>query len=191
MSPSDATSQLDNAAMLERARVRAIAGEPGAMDDLLALAQPLVLRRCAKFLPHHADAEEAAQDALLAIATKLGSFSGQGSFAGWVSVVAANAARQTYRSLKRRAGDAPLELSAERPDPVRTSVVAGSRVDLTEALEAMEADKPHLVESFLLRDVAALPYDEIAQITGVPLGTTKARIHDARSYLREKLSEKM
>jgi len=39
----------------------------------------------------------------------------------------------------------------------------------------------------VLRDLGALPYDEIAALTGVPLGTTKARIHEARVFLRARL----
>ena len=69
-------------ALAERAR----AGDRRALDDLMVRLQPLVMRRCARFLPCREDAEEAAQDALIAIATKLSSFSGTGSFIGWVTV---------------------------------------------------------------------------------------------------------
>lgn len=53
-------------------------GDSMALEDLLARIRPTVVARCAKFLPHHHDAEEAAQDALLTITTKLGSWSGSG-----------------------------------------------------------------------------------------------------------------
>jgi DNA-directed RNA polymerase specialized sigma24 family protein len=148
---------------------RARAGDPHGMDDLLAAARPLVLRRCAKFLPYRDDAEEAAQEALLTIATRLDDFGGRGSFAGWVTVIASNQALQTYRSMKRRFGDVGVEAAGERPDPRTTSVIAGTRLDLLDAL-------------------GALPYDEIAQLTGAPVGTVKARIHTARAYVREKIS---
>ena len=97
------------------------------------------MRRCARFLPCREDAEEAAQDALIAIATKLSSFSGTGSFIGWVTVVASNSARSTYRSLKRRGGEQAVEHLPENFDPRTTSVIAGSRIDLMEALEQLEA----------------------------------------------------
>jgi RNA polymerase sigma factor (sigma-70 family) len=167
---------------------RARAGEPHAMGDLLAAVRPLVLRRCAKFLPYRDDAEEAAQEALLAIATRLDDFSGRGSFPGWVTVIASNQALQTYRSMRRRFDDTTTEAIGERPDPRTTSVIAGTRLDLLDALEQLHRDHPAAVEAFVLRDLGTLPYDEIAELTDSPVGTVKARIHTARGYVREKLS---
>lgn len=162
-------------------------GDRDAMEQLLGEVRPLVLRRCSRLLPFPQDAEEAAQEALLTIATKLGSFEGRGSFEGWVSVIATNQARMTYRSMKRRFVESRQEDLPEPVDPARTSVIAGGRVDLLEALEALEKRHPEVVESFMLRDLTGLPYDEIAERTASPLGTVKARIHTARTFLRDQL----
>jgi RNA polymerase sigma factor (sigma-70 family) len=167
---------------------RARDGAPHAMGDLLSAVRPLVVRRCAKFLPYRDDAEEAAQEALLTISTRLGDFDGRGSFAGWVTVIASNQALQTYRSMKKRFADTTVEVVAERPDPRTTSVIAGTRLDLLDALEQLQRDHPAAVEAFVLRDLGSLPYDEIAELTGSPVGTVKARIHTARGYVREKLA---
>ncbi len=167
---------------------RARAGEPGAIDALLAHVRPLVERRCRRILPHPQDAEEATQDTLLAIATKLDTFSGTGSFAGWVNVIAANQARMTYRSLKKRFADRGLDVVPDIVDVARTSVIAGTRLDLLDALEALEERHPETVDALVMRDLGSLPYEEIAVATGPPLGTVKARIHTARGFLRERLS---
>ncbi|MEU6928024.1 RNA polymerase sigma factor [Streptomyces sp. NPDC046385] len=171
---------------LERLVTAAQAGDPGAMEYLLAKLRPVVLRRCSRFLPHHADAEEAAQDALLSISTHLGEYGGHGSFLGWVTVIASNAARTTYRSMRRRAEDSHADLP-ESVDPRTTSVIAGSRLDLMEALAALEQQHPALVESFVLRDLGDLPYAQVAEQLGAPLGTVKDRIHQARRFMRERL----
>jgi RNA polymerase sigma-70 factor (ECF subfamily) len=63
-------------------------------------------------------------------------------------------------------------------------VIAGTRLDLLEAMEALERDHPQLVEPLLLRDVYDLPYEEIAHLLGVPLGTVKAQIHHGRRLAR-------
>jgi RNA polymerase sigma-70 factor (ECF subfamily) len=139
-------------------------------------------------LPYRDDAEEAAQEALLTIATRLDDFEGRGSFAGWVTVIAARQALQTYRSMKRRFADTTVEAAGDRPDPRTTSVIAGTRLDLLDALEQLQRAHPAAAEAFVLRDLGSLPYDEIAQLTAAPLGTVKARIHTARAYVREKLS---
>lgn len=167
---------------------RARAREPHAMDDLLAAVRPLVQRRCARFLPHRQDAEEAAQEALLTISARLDTFEGRGSFAGWVTVIASNQALQTYRTMKKRLGDIGVDAIGERPDPRTTSVIAGTRLDLLDAVEQLEREHPETVEAFVLRDLGALAYDEIAVLTGAPLGTVKARIHTARAFVRPRLS---
>jgi RNA polymerase sigma factor (sigma-70 family) len=162
-------------------------GDGAALDALLLRVQPLVLRRCARFLPHRMDAEEAAQDALLAVSRGLDRFTGRGSFRGWVTVVASNSARATYRSLRRRAEvSAPVALEA--PDPQTTSVIAGTRLDLLESLDALGAAYPDLVDPFVLRDLGELGYDEIAEQLDLPLTTVKDRIHRARTFVRARLA---
>jgi RNA polymerase sigma factor (sigma-70 family) len=189
------TSQLETGdeatqeARLEELRRAATDGDEGAMSALLATLSPLVHRRCAKFLPCPADAEEAAQDALLLIATRLASYSGRGSFLGWVTVVASNSARSTYRSLRSRWSEQPAFEPPEPVDPRTTSVIAGSRLDLLEALDALERRHPELVPPVVLRDLASLSYAEVAAQTGLPLGTVKARIHDGRKFLRQRLRD--
>lgn len=80
----------------------------------------------------------------------------------------------------------PLEHSpiTERPDPRTTSVIAGTRLDLLEAMETIERDHPQYVEPLLLRDVYGMSYEEIAQQVGAPLGTIKAQIHHGRKLAR-------
>ncbi|KHL18609.1 RNA polymerase sigma-70 factor (ECF subfamily) [Mumia flava] len=162
-------------------------GDPVALDALLRTIRPMVLRRCARVLPYRQDAEEAAQEALLTVAERIGDYAGRGSFAGWVSAIATNQARMTYRSLRRRFAETGLAELPEAPDPRRVSIIAGSRVDLMDAIDALEATHPETVEAFLLRDVAGLAYSDIAVTTGAPLGTVKARIHTARRFVRGRL----
>ena len=184
---SESTSPTDDLGVLAE---RAQAGDKHAMDDLLRQIYPRVLRICRSVLPYSADAEDAAQEALLNIATKIGSYSGRSSFSTWVHSVAANSARSTYRKLKRTAQAAHNPETMERPDPRTTSVIAGTRLDLLEAMEKLERDHPQFVEPLLLRDVYGLSYEEIARQVGVPLGTVKSRIHDAREVVRPLLRPK-
>ncbi|MFK4084751.1 RNA polymerase sigma factor [Kribbella sp. NPDC020789] len=173
---------------------RRAAQDAGLLDELIRQVQPQVMRICQRVLPHRADAEDACQDALLAIATKIGTFSGRSRFSTWVHVVASNAARETYRRLKRRAVENPAAwhdddrpAQYDRPDPRTTSVVAGTRLDLLDALEHLEADLPETVTSVVLRDIYELNYDEIADQVGVPVGTVKSRISRARVLLKAQL----
>ena len=118
-------------------------------------------------LPYSGDSEDACQEALLNIATKIGSWSGQGRFTTWMHVVALNSARTTYRKLKNQAVPTDFEGGHhDRPDPRTTSVIAGTRLDLLEAMETIEKDHPQYVEPLLLRDVYGMAYDDIAQLIG-------------------------
>ncbi len=169
---------------LDALAARAAEGDQRAINLLLRQIEPAVMRLCARMLPCREDAEEACQDALLLVATKVDTFKGTSKFTTWLYTVAGNSARQTYRSLKRRAAEHPMGELPVRADPRTTSVIAGSRLDLLDALETLEAAQPQLVGPLVLRDIAQLDYAEIAKVLDVPLGTVKSRIHTARAYVR-------
>jgi RNA polymerase sigma-70 factor (ECF subfamily) len=158
-------------------------GDPQAMDDLIRLLRPRVLNICRGVLPFNPDAEDACQEALISIAAKIGSFRGTSRFTTWVHTVAVNSARSTYRRMKNQA-QATDDIYLERPDPRTTSVIAGTRLDLLEAMEVLERDHPTFVTPLLLRDVYGLTYNEIAAQTEAPLGTVKSRVHDGRRLVR-------
>lgn len=166
---------------------RARSGDPDALEELLADLRPLVVRRCSKFLPHRADAEDAAQDALISIAQHIGTYTGAGSFRGWVTVIASNSARMTYRRLRQRWAETGTTELPESADPRTTSVLAGNRLDLMEALSRLEQRHPRVVDAFVLRDLGSLSYDEIAVLTDSSLATVRERIHVARTFMRSAL----
>ncbi|MFF0151685.1 RNA polymerase sigma factor [Micromonospora sp. NPDC005203] len=178
---------VDGSSIEDLAR-RAANGDSGALDELLVAIRPMVLEQCGRFLPCRQDAEEAAQDALVQVARHIERFEGRSLFSTWLHVVVANCARQTYRSLRRRAAEQPgLLLPVEVADPRTTSVIAGSRLDLLDALDRLEAHRPELVTALVLRDLCQMDYQEIAEQLGIPVGTLKSRIHHARRHVRESL----
>lgn len=170
---------------------RAQAGDRDAMEMLLAAVRPRTLSVCRGVLPYTPDAEDACQEALLKVAEKIGTWNQRGRFTTWLHVVAVNSARSTYRRMRNQAVPAdPADSPAmQRPDPRTTSVIAGTRLDLLEAMETLEREHPQFVEPLLLRDVYGLPYDEIARLVGAPLGTVKAQIHHGRKLVRPMLAE--
>jgi RNA polymerase sigma-70 factor (ECF subfamily) len=165
---------------------RAQGGDRDALEALLREIRPRALSVCRGVLPYTPDAEDACQEALINIAAKIGSWGGRGRFTTWMHVVAVNSARSAYRRMKNQAApsDPQVARAMENPDPRTTSVIAGTRLDLLDAMETLERDHPKFVEPLLLRDVYGLSYEEIAEQVGAPLGTVKAQIHHGRKLVR-------
>ena len=169
---------------LDELAMRAAGGDRPALEELLAEVQPRVRRICGRMLLFPEDAEEAAQDALLLVATRIHQFAGRSRFTTWLHAVASNSARSTYRSLRRRAAERTTDQLPHQVDPRTTSVIAGSRLDLLDALEVLGATHPLLVEALVLRDIQELDYNEISLLMDLPLGTVKSRIHQARKTIQ-------
>ena len=175
---------------LDALAARASDGDEQALDELLRRIQPAVLRRCGAMLAFRSDAEEACQDALLQVARSIHAFQGRAAFTTWLHVVVTNCVRETYRSLRRRATEAtPVEALAQRPDPRTTSVIAGARVDVLDAVERLERHNPELAAAFVLRDFADLEYGDIAERLDVSVSTARFRIHEARKFVRARLTD--
>ncbi|USQ80337.1 RNA polymerase sigma factor [Ornithinimicrobium faecis] len=164
----------------------AAAGDEAALGALLERIRPEVLRRCSRVLPFHGDAEDATQDALLAVSRGIAGFEGRSKFTTWLYPLVARCAFATYRRLRDQA--VPAEPDSPPIDPRRVSVLAGARVDVVEALAALREDRPHLVEAVVLRDLMGMEYAEVSERLGVPLGTVKSRINHGRSALRDLLT---
>ena len=184
MTPARPAELTDRREQREELARRAATGDARALDDLLAAIRPEVLRHCGRVLPHPMDAEEACQDTLLAVARRIGSFEGRSRFSTWLYQVTANASLDTYRRLKRRAARMSRDELPELTDANRTSVIAGTHIDL---LDAMEQVDDRVGEPVMLRDLLGMDYAEIAELLDVPVGTVKSRIHEGRASLQRLL----
>lgn len=173
---------------MEELAHKAREGDSSAHRELLRLLHPEVLRRCARFLPHRQDAEEACRDALARLGRELSRFERDSPFTTWLYTVVATSARHTYRSMRHRCAEDAAESTPWPQDPRTTSVIAGSRIGLLEALDEMERDRPDLVPPLVLRDLCQVDYGAIARGLGLGLDTVKSRIHEGRAYLRRSLA---
>ena len=132
------------------------------------------------FFRNAEDASDFTQEVFLKTFRNLSRFEGRSRFSTWLYQVTSNAAFDTYRRLKRRASVLGDNLE-ERAALERTSVVAGTHVDLLDALEEVD---PRFATPVVLRDVCGLDYGEIAELLDVPAGTVKSRIHEGRRTLQ-------
>ena len=173
--------------LLEQARE----GSLDAFNGLVECYQDHLYALVARMVPDRDQAADAVQEAFFSAYRNLRSFRG-GSVRSWLSRIAINAAMDQQRLRKRRPSQPYPELEDESwqppagpdADPERTALgIERSRV-LATALAAITADQRHAIVMF---DVEGYDYAEIAELTGVSLGTVKSRIHRGRLALRERL----
>jgi len=131
------------------------------------------------------DAEEVAQEAFIRIFRGLTKFRGDAALATWIYRLAVNAAL-SHRS--RRAAvaqpEAPEAVEAQASaEPVRGDAVL--RVRIERALARLPVGYRTVI---VLHDVEGLEHEEVAQILGCHVGTSKSQLHKARARLREMLA---
>jgi RNA polymerase sigma-70 factor (ECF subfamily) len=148
-----------------------------------------------RMVPDRDQASDAVQEAFFNAYRHLEAFRG-GSVKSWLSRIAINAAMDTQRYRKRRPAEPYPELDDETwqppadasADPVTTSLMAERHRVLNTALARITDDQRAAI---VLYDVEGYDYLEIADMTGVSLGTVKSRIHRGRLALRGLLEGRM
>ncbi len=165
--------------------LRAARGEVGAFEELYRENAGRVYLLCLRMCGDPSLAEELAQEAFIRAWQKLGSFRGESAFSTWLHRVTVNVVLGDRRSTARRdarfkpAGDdLPADLSVSDPSP-------GQVLDLERSIAALP-DGARTV--FVLHDVEGYRHKEIARLTGLAEGTSKAQLHRARRLLRKALA---
>jgi RNA polymerase sigma-70 factor (ECF subfamily) len=145
---------------------------------------------CRRLAGNEADALDATQDALIAIARGIRRFDGRSAFSTWAYRVATNACLDELRRRKRRPTPGlPDDLGLGDRSDLGAAPSAGIEV-LPDRL-AIDAALAELPEEFrapvVLRDLCDLDYAEIADALGIPPGTVRSRIARGRAQLARRL----
>src|SRR4029079_17953451 len=177
--------------LLERAR----GGDLDAFNDLVVLYQDQLFALVVRMVPDRDQASDCVQEAFFSAYRNLTSFRG-GSVKSWLNRICVNAAMDTQRARKRRPVQPYPALEAESWQPRAGDEVDPERIALhAERSRALAAAMSHITDdqrtAIVLYDVEGYDYAEIAEMTGVSLGTVKSRIHRGRLSLRDILSDRM
>ena len=170
----------------DRALVAAAqAGDRDALDRLIRAHYDRIHAVCRRITGNESDAADATQEALIAMVRGLHRFDGRSAFSTWVYRIATNASLDELRRRRRR----PLSVvhdddRADLEAADSSSALPFDQIADRELLERALLDVP---EDFripvVLRDVADLDYQEIADTLDVPIGTVKSRIARGRGML--------
>ena len=167
---------------------RAADGDVEAFELLYREHAGHVLGLCLRMTRDRGEAEELVQDVFVKVWEKLGSFRGGSAFSTWVHRVAVN---HVIESLRAKARWRDRHDASVDPDAAKDSVFAqqaGADIDLERAIAQLPIQARMV---FVLHDIEGYKHREIAESTGLAVGTCKAHLHRARQLLRELLGNQL
>ena len=165
-------------------------GEIEVFEILVRRYQKTIFNLVYRVLGDYEEAAEISQEVFLSAYRSIRQFRGDASFSTWLYRIALN-----HASTRRKS----MASWQQRTVPIDTANPAGDhRLDPGHAMEQKETQErvqralgslePHDALIILLRDLHDVPYEEVAQILAVPLGTVKSRLYRARQALKLRLA---
>ncbi|MGI8407068.1 MAG: RNA polymerase sigma factor [Actinomycetota bacterium] len=170
---------VDDAELLRRAAL----GEDAAFTALMAKHEGRIFSLALKMTGDRSDALDATQDTFLSAFRQASRFRGESAFSTWLYRIGINACKD----LLRKKGRLPQPSEAEDLEHAAPAVRSGTedvdlRLDISSALAHLSEDYRQAV---VMHDIGGIPYDDIAEATGVAIGTVKSRISRGRRQLAE------
>lgn len=138
---------------------------------------------CLRFAGEPAAAEEHTQDVFVRAWQRLHTFRGDSAFSTWLYRLTVNEVLQARRAGGRRSSRVSY---TDEPESLQRSTASAPAhtTDLERAIASLP-DGARTV--FVLYDIEGYQHEEIARLTGIAEGTSKAQLHRARRLLREAL----
>ena len=162
-------------------------GDEKSFTELVARYQDRLLNFVGRIVNDQETAEELIQETFLRIYNQKNSYTPEYAVSTWIYTIALNLARSELRKRKLRRF-LSLDFLKEESDieiaDKANFTTEGLAPILQKAIDNLPEDYR---TAFILCDIQRLPYQQIAEILRVPVGTVKSRINRARSMLREKL----
>jgi RNA polymerase sigma factor (sigma-70 family) len=182
-------------AELARLAVAAGKGDPAALEKVVVAVRDQIYGLALRMLWHPADAEDATQEALIRIVTRIGSYRGEAAFRTWAYRVAANhiltwrKSRVEQENLNFRRFAEDLHEGLTEADPATPDArLLAEEVKLGCTLGMLLClDRDHRL-AYLLSDVFDIASDEAAFICGTSPAAFRKRASRARAQLRQFVS---
>ena len=136
------------------------------------------------------------QDTMIKFYLNKDSYKSFAKFSTWIYTIAGNLAKNELKRRKRRKiyslddtfdDDESKKLQIEDKSYFERDRIADSNLKSTIIQKALMKVKPVYREVVILRDIEEFSYEEIAEITGLSIGTVKSRINRGRTQLQKLL----
>jgi RNA polymerase sigma-70 factor (ECF subfamily) len=180
-----------------------VARDPGALTTLVERYQVRLLAYIRRLIHDGVEAEDLFQETFIRVMRAAERYEPRASFATWLFTIARNLCIDRIKkktglpttSLDRLEAESPgprspvmrnrnPEPAGHEPDPADAVETAEQVALLRRAIDALPEAKR---EALVLRLQSGLPYQEIAEIQGAPVGTVKYRVHEAIRLVAEQL----
>ena len=146
-----------------------------------------------RYTKNHLDCEDIVQETFLRVFKSRNSYRRIARFSTWLYTIAINLAKSHHKKSQRMTtlsihqdpsddNDFEIELEDKNLTPDQSLHQKQCVEQVTKALEQISDDFREVV---VLRDIQNLSYDEIAEITNLPMGTVKSRINRGRAQVQE------
>lgn len=169
----------------------AAAGDIEAFEEIYRRYHSRVYSLCLHMIRNVSQAEDLAQEVFVQLFRKIHTFRGESSFATWLHRLAVNQVLMHFRkpAVKRERttddGALPIRIAGGTENPGKMALI--DRIALNEALGQLA---PGYRMVFILHDVEGYEHEQIGQMLGCAVGTSKSQLHKARMKLRRLLSSK-
>ncbi|HKL02750.1 MAG TPA: RNA polymerase sigma factor [Cryomorphaceae bacterium] len=159
-----------------------VEGDYLAQKRLYQLYAPLMMGVCMRYSSDKSDAEDILQDGFIKVYEKLDTFSGTGALGAWIRRIMVNTALQRYRANKNlqlvRLEDSTVHLQEVSDDAL-------SSMSADELLIKIQRLPVGFRTVFNLYAIEGYKHNEIAEILGISVGTSKSQYSRSRALLRE------
>lgn len=170
---------------------RALGGREDGFEELVRRYQRPITSYVFRMLNDYEASLDVTQEVFIKVYNSLDKYSSDYKFSTWLYRIAHNAAIDHMRrnsvnqqSIETENADGTYQLQLESPNPTPEQDRERSewRTEIEAVVKCLPATYKDLI---LLRHSRDLSYDEIAEVTGLPLGTVKNRLFRAREMMRE------
>jgi len=175
---------------------RAVAGREDSFEELVRRYQRPIAAYVYRMVGDYDSALDLTQEVFIKVYNSLSRYRSEFKFSTWIYKIAHNSAVDHLRrhstreqSLMKEFDGEQRELPIEsrRPSPEQESERAERRMEIEQVVQGLPTAYRELV---VLRHSHDLSYDEIALVTGLPLGTVKNRLFRAREVMRQQFVER-
>ncbi len=165
-------------------------GETEAFEILVRRHEKTIFNLVYRMLGDYDEAAEISQEVFLSAFRAVGQFRGEANFSTWLYRIALNHASTRRRSLgTRQQRMLPIESANPLSDPEPGPPEILEKQEIRERVQlALSQLDPEDAAVILLRDLQDVPYDEVARMLEIPVGTVKSRLHRARQALKLRLA---